>query len=68
MVGYVKEMAEVNVPFLFTIQKLNNTILGYNSIKHLVQNRNDIESIVSLFQTVFDEFTRDKMETFVEVI
>ena len=45
MVGYVKEMAEVNVPFLFTIQKLNNTIFGYNSIKHLVQNRNDIESI-----------------------
>lgn len=68
MVGYVKKMTEVNAPFVVTTQKLNDTILGFNSIKHLVQNRNDIESIVSLFQTVFDEFTRDKMETFVEVI
>lgn len=61
-------MTEVNASFVVTTQKLNDTILGFNSIKHLVQNRNDIESIVSLFQTVFDEFTRDKMETFVEVI
>lgn len=68
MVGYVKKMTEVNASFVVTTQKLNDTILGFNSIKHLVQNRNDIESIVSLFQTVFDEFTRDKMETFVEVI
>ena len=68
MVGYVKKMTEVNASFVVTTQKLNDTILGFNSIKHLVQNRNDIESIVSLFQAVFDEFTRDKMETFVEVI
>ena len=68
MVGYVKKMTEVNASFVVTTQKLNDNILGFNSIKHLVQNRNDIESIVSLFQTVFDEFTRDKMETFVEVI
>lgn len=68
MVGYVKKMTEVNASFVVTTQKLNDTVLGFNSIKHLVQNRNDIESIVSLFQTVFDEFTRDKMETFVEVI
>ena len=61
-------MTEVNASFVVTTQKLNDTVLGFNSIKHLVQNRNDIESIVSLFQTVFDEFTRDKMETFVEVI
>lgn len=61
-------MTEVNAPFVVTTQKLNDNILGFNSIKHLVQNRNDIKSIVSLFQTVFDEFTRDKMETFVEVI
>ena len=61
-------MAEVNVPFLVTTQKLNDTILGSNTIKHLVQNRNNTESIVSLFQTVFDEVGGDKMETFVELI
>ena len=61
-------MAEVNVPFLGTTQNLNDTILGSNAIKHLVQNRNNAESIVSLFQTVFDEVGRVKMETFVELI
>ena len=44
-----KKIAEVNVPFLVTTQKLNDTILGFNAIKHLVQNRNDAESIPSLF-------------------
>ena len=63
-----KKMAEVNVPFLVTTQNLNDTILGSNAIKHLVQNRNNTESIVSLFQTVFDEVGRVKMETFVELI
>lgn len=61
-------MAEVNVPFLVTTQNLNDTILGSNAIKHLVQNRNNTESIASLFQTVFDEVGRVKMETFVELI
>ena len=54
-----KKMAEVNVPFLVTTQKLNDITLGFNEIKHLVQNKNDAESIVSLFQTVFDEVDRD---------
>ena len=61
-------MAEVNVPFLVTTQNLNDTILGSNAIKHLVQNRNNTESIVGLFQTVFDEVGRVKMEAFVELI
>ena len=52
-------MAEVNVPFLVTTQKLNDITLGFNEIKHLVQNKNDTESIVGLFQTVFDEVDRD---------
>ena len=37
MVGYVKKMTEVNASFVVTTQKLNDTILGFNSIKHLVQ-------------------------------
>ena len=61
-------MAEIHVPFLVTTEKLNDTILGFNAVKHLVQNRDDTESIVSLFKTVFDEVGRDKMETSVELI
>ena len=33
-----------------------------------MQSRSNTESIVNLFQTVFDEVGRDKMETFVELI
>ena len=32
----IKKMAEFNVPFLVTTQKLNDTIVGFNAIKHLV--------------------------------
>ena len=55
-------MKEVNVPFLIITLKLNDIILSFNTLKYLVQNRNVIESIVSLFQTVFDEVDRDKMQ------
>lgn len=58
----------VTVPFLVTTRKLNDTILNFNAIKDLVQNKNDTESIASLFQTVSDEVGRDKMETLVELI
>ena len=57
-----QEDGKVNVPFLVTTQKLNDTILGFNAIKHLVQNRNDTESIVSLFQTVFELVQQSKTQ------
>ena len=34
----------VTVPFLVTTHKLNDTILNFNAIKDLVQNKNDRES------------------------
>ena len=61
-------MAGINVPFPVIIQKLNDYILGFNATKNLVQNRNDTELIVNLFQKVFGEVGRDKMERFVELI
>ena len=30
-----KKIAEVNVPFLVSVQKLNNIIFGFNAIEHL---------------------------------
>ena len=46
----VKIEREVNVPFLIITVKLNDIILSFNTLKYLVQSRNDIESIVILFQ------------------
>lgn len=48
-----KKMEGINV--LFITQKLNDSILGFNATKNLVQNRNDTELIVNLFQRVFGE-------------
>ena len=61
-----KKMEGINV--LFITQKLNDSILGFNATKNLVQNRNDTDLIVNLFQRVFGEVGRNKMETFVELI
>ena len=63
-----KTIAEVNVPFLLSVQKLNDTIFGFNTIKHLVQNKMDTESLVSVFQKGFGKIGRYKMETFVELL
>ena len=46
----VKIEREVNVPFLIITVKLNDIILSFNTLKYLVQSRNDIESIVILIQ------------------
>ena len=63
-----KKIAEVNVPFLVSVQKLNNIIFGFNVIEHLEQNKIDTKSIFSVFQTVFDKVGRYKIETFVELM
>ena len=63
-----KKIAEVNVPFLVSVQKLNDAIFGFNTIKHLVLNKMDRESLVSVFQKGFDKIGRYKMETFVELL
>ena len=48
-----KKMEEINVSFPVKTLKLNDTNLSFNTPKYLVQNRKDIESIVSLLQTLF---------------
>ena len=59
---------EINVPYLVKAQKINNTILGFNAIKHLLQNKTDIGTMVSILQTVFDNVDKSKMKSFVELI
>ena len=59
---------EINIPFLVTTQKIKNTILGFNAIKHLLQSKNDIETMVSILQTAFDNVDKSKMKSFVELI
>ena len=59
---------EINIPFLEATQKINNTILGLNAIKHLLQSKTDIETMVSILQTAFDNADKSKMKSFVELI
>ena len=59
---------EINVPFLVKTQKINSTILGFNAIKHLLQNKTDIGTMISILQTAFDNADKSKMKLFVELI
>ena len=59
---------EINVPFLVKTQKINNTILGFNAIKHLLQNKTDIGTMISILQTAFDNADKSKMKPFVELV
>ena len=67
-IGQNDRSTEINVHFLVTRQKINNTILGFNAIKHLLQNKTDIGTMVSILQTVFDNVDKSKMKYFVELI
>ena len=67
-IGQNDRSTEISVPFLVTTQKINNTILGFNAIKHLLQNKTDIETMVSILQTAFDNVDKFKMKSFAELI
>ena len=68
-IGQNDRSTKFNVPFfLVTTQKINNTILGFNTVKHLLHNKTDIETMVSILQTAFDNIDKSKMKSFVELI
>ena len=67
-IGQNDRSTEISVPFLVTTQKINNTILGFNAIKHLLQNKTDIETMVSILQTAFDNVDKSKTKSFAELI
>ena len=53
-------LTEFNVSFFVTTQKINNTILGFNAIKHLLQSKTDIKTMVSILQTVLIMLTNPR--------
>ena len=67
-IGQNDRSAEINVPFSVTTQKIKNTILGFNAIKNLLQNKTDVETMVSILQAAFDNVDKSKMKSFVELI
>ena len=67
-IGQNDRSTEINVPFLVTTQKIKNTILGFNAIKYLLQNKTDIETMVSILQAAFDNVDKSKMKSLVELI
>ena len=49
---------------LVTTQKMNNTILGFSTIKHHLQSKTDIKTMVSILQTPSDNDDKYKMKSF----
>ena len=67
-IGQNGRSTEINVPFLVKAQKINNTILGFSAIKYLLQNKTDMETMINILQTAFDNVDKSKMKSFVELI
>ena len=53
--------------FLVTTQKINKTIAGFNAIKHILQNKTGIETMVSILQTAFDNVDKSRMKSLLEL-
>ena len=47
-IGQYSRSTEINLPFSVKTQKMNNTILGFNGIKHLMENKTYIKTMVSI--------------------
>ena len=62
-IGQNDRSTEINVPFLLRIQKINTTILRFKATKHLLQNKTDKETMVSILQTAFDNADKSKMNS-----
>ena len=64
-IGQNSRSKEINLPFSMKIQKMNNTILEFNGIKHLMENKTSIETMVSILKTTFDNTDKSKIKSFV---
>ena len=49
-------------------QKIKNTILSFNAIRHLLQNKTDTKTTASILQRAFDNVGKSKMKYFLELI
>ena len=67
-IGKNGRSTEINIPLLAATHKINNTIFGFNAIKHLLQNKTDTETMISILQITFDNVDKSKMKSFVELI
>ena len=67
-IGQNGRSTETNLPFSVKTQKMNNTVLGFNGIKHFIENKTYIETMVSILQTAFDNIDKSKIKSFIELI
>ena len=53
-IGEVEDKCHLNVSFLISTDQISNTILAFNTIKHIAQ-ANDDKLLIKLFQSSFDQ-------------
>ena len=66
-IGQNDRSTEINIPFLVTIQKINETTLAFSAIKHLLQNKAGIETMVSIRRTTFDNVGKSKINPLLNI-
>lgn len=53
----------MQVPFLVTTEKINHTMLGFNSIKEIFRNNKDPEFVFDLSWGVDNQVSKNNCET-----
>ena len=67
--GEHQTLQKLNVPFLVTTERLNQTILGFNAIKMLVQLNDSLELLHEMiYQSVGNELSQSNVRAFVDLI
>ena len=67
--GEHHSLQKLNVPFLVTTERLNQTILGFNAIKMLAQLNDNLELLHEMiYQSVGNELSQGNVTAFVDLI
>ena len=67
--GEHQSLQKLNVPFLVTTERLNQTVPGFNTIKMLVQLNDNLELLHEIiYQSVDNELSQDNVRAFVDLI
>ena len=67
--GEHQSLQKLNVPFLVTTERLNQTIPGFNAVKMLVQLNDSLELLHEMiYQSVGNECSQDNVRTFVDLV
>ena len=67
-IGKESTSEKIHVPFLVTTDELNQTILGFNVVKLLIQSNNSFNKLHEAFESAVNQTNKQNMKAFINLV